>query len=115
MAAPATDIVLVAGAVTFTGEWYWNHQIDWKVPLATVLLAAAFEGLSNVDRNGATLLSIMVFAGAASTKFGGHSAFDMVTALIGGGKNKKPPTPTKPVKGAIPTSNPAASSTSEAA
>ena len=94
MAAPGTDIVLIAGAVTFTGEWYWEKKIDWKVPLATVLLAAMFEGLSNVDRNGATLLSLMVFAGAASTKFNGHSAFDMVTALVGGGKTKKV-TPTK--------------------
>jgi len=84
MAAPGTDIVLAAGAVTFVGEWYWNKSIDWKVPLATCLLAAAFEGLSNVDRNGATLLSLMVFAGACSTKFGGHSAFDMVTNLLAG-------------------------------
>jgi hypothetical protein len=94
-AAPGTTIVLVAGAVTFTGEWYWNKTIDWKVPLATVLLAGGFEVLSNVDRNGATLLSLMVFAGAASTKFSGHSAFDMVTALLGGGK---PAAATKPAK-----------------
>jgi|HubBroStandDraft_5_1064220.scaffolds.fasta_scaffold31006_6 hypothetical protein len=87
MAAPATDIVLAAGAVTFTGEWYWNKQLDWKVPLATVILAAAFEGLSNVDRHGATLLSIMVLAGAMSTKFNGHSAFEMVTTLVSGGKS----------------------------
>jgi hypothetical protein len=94
MAAPGTTIVLVAGAVTFTGEWYWNHTIDWKVPLATVLLGAGFEVLSNLDRNGATLLSLMVFAAAASTKYNGHSAFDMVTTLIGGGK-KAATTPTK--------------------
>jgi hypothetical protein len=89
MAAPATDVILAAGAVTFTGEWYWNKQLDWKVPLATVILAAAFEGLSNVDRHGATLLSVMVFAGAMSTKFNGHSAFEMVTNLVGGGQKGK--------------------------
>jgi hypothetical protein len=102
---PATGIVLTAGAVTFTSEWYWNKQIDWKVPLATVLLAAAFEGLSAIDKNGATLLSIMVFAGAASTKFGGHSAFDMVTTLVGGGK-----TTVKPAKQGT-TTNPATGGT----
>src|ERR1700734_444982 len=94
MAAPGTDIVLIAGAVTFTGEWYWSHTIDWKVPLATVLLAGGFEVLSNLDRNGATLLGLMVFAGAMSTKFDGHSAFDMVTALLSGGKNAKKKTAT---------------------
>jgi hypothetical protein len=88
MPAAGADIVLIAGAVTFTGEWYWKKEIDWKVPLATVLLAAAFEGLAQVDPHGAVLLSLMVFAGAATTKFDGHSAVDMVTALIGGGKVK---------------------------
>jgi hypothetical protein len=88
-AAPGTTIVLLSGAVTFTGEWYWNKTIDWKVPLATILLAGGFEVMSNMDRNGATLLSLMVFAGAMSTKFSGHSAFDMVTALLSGGKQAK--------------------------
>ncbi len=92
MATPATTIILVAGGVTFTGEWYWSQKIDWKVPLATVLLAAGAEGLSAVDRNGATLLAIMVALGAFTTKYNGHSAIDMVTALIHGGKN----TPTNP-------------------
>jgi len=95
MAAPGTNIVLVAGAVTFTGEWYWSQKMDWKVPLATILLAAGFEGLSSLDRNGTTILALIIFAGAASTKFSGHSAFDMVTALVSGGKTKKNPTPAK--------------------
>jgi hypothetical protein len=96
MSAPATTIVLVAGAVTFTGEWYWTKTIDWKVPLATVLLAGGFEVLSNMDRNGATILSVMVLIGALSTKFNGNSAFDMIQALIGGGKAKAAPTSKTP-------------------
>jgi hypothetical protein len=98
MSAPATTIVLVAGAVTFTGEWYWTKTIDWKVPLATILLAGGFEVLSNMDRNGATLLSVMVLVGALSTKFSGHSAFDMITTLIGGGKTATTPTAKTPAK-----------------
>lgn len=74
-------VVLVAGAITFTAEWYWDKQIDWKVPLATVLLAAGFEGLALIDKGGATILSLMVFAGAVTTKFNGHSAIDMLTNL----------------------------------
>ena len=117
MASAAADVVLAAGGVTFAGEWYWNKTIDWKVPLATVLLAAAFEGLSKVDNHGATLLSVMVFAGAASTKFGGHSAFDMVTNLVNGGKSTAKPSKTgsktNPAAGTSPT--PSADSSTSAA
>lgn len=82
MTAPATTIVLTAGAVTFTGEWYWQRKADWKVPLATILLAGGAEALSGLDRSGATLLSVLVLTGALATKFNGHSAFDMITALV---------------------------------
>jgi hypothetical protein len=82
MSGPGPAIVLGAGALTFVGEWYWNKEIDWKVPLATVLLAGGVEILSSVDRNGATILSLMVAAGALSTKFNGHSAFQILTGVI---------------------------------
>jgi hypothetical protein len=107
MSGPAPTIVLVAGSLTFVGEWYWEKKIDWKVPLATVLLAAGAEGLSAVDKNGATIMSIMVFLAAATTKYNGHSATDMVTNLVKGG-----PTPTKtkksvgPVPNALPDTQP---------
>jgi hypothetical protein len=84
MTAPATGIVLAAGAITFTGEWYWNHEIDWKVPLATVLLSAGAEGLSAVDKNGATVLSLLVLLAALTTDIKGKSALDMITGLVGG-------------------------------
>jgi hypothetical protein len=98
--APATTIVLVTGGITFTGEWYWQHKIDWKVPLATVLLAAGAEGLSAIDKNGATIFAIMAFLAAATTKYNGHSAVDMVTNLVKGGPSptalKKNPTASTP-------------------
>lgn len=84
MAAPATIITLVAGTATFSSEWYFSHELDWKVPLATVLLAAGMEGFSSIDRNGATILSLLILAGALTTKFNGHSALDMITGLVSG-------------------------------
>jgi hypothetical protein len=96
-------IVLVAGGATFTTEWMYSKVIDWKVPLATVLLAAAMEGVSAVDRNGGTLLGIMIALGAFSTKFNGHSFFDMITGLAGA--TTKPATKTTP---ATSTTTPAA-------
>jgi hypothetical protein len=84
MAAPATIIVLVAGGSTFTAEWALGHKLDWKVPLATILLAAGFEGFSAIDRNGATLLSLMVLLGAFTTKFDGHSTIDLISSAVSG-------------------------------
>ena len=83
-ASPATVIVLISGGTTFAVEWAFGHQIDWKVPLATVLLAAGAEGFSALDRNGATLLSLFVALGAFTTKFNGHSAIDLVNGVISG-------------------------------
>jgi hypothetical protein len=87
MASTGAKIVLGAGAVTFTGEWYWQHVIDWKVPLAAVLLAGGTEMLAAADNNAATILAVLILAGALSTDFKGHSAFDMITTLVkAGGK-----------------------------
>jgi hypothetical protein len=102
---PATTIVLVAGSLTFVGEWYWEKKIDWKVPLATVLLAAGVEGLSAIDRNGATIMSVMVFLAAATTKYNGHSATDMVTNLVKGGPSPAKATK-KPAAGPVPNALP---------
>ncbi len=104
MSGPATSIVLVAGSLTFVGEWYWEKKIDWKVPLATVLLAAGAEGLSAVDKNGATIMAVMVFLAAATTKYNGHSATDMITNLVNGGK--APVKGTKPATGPVPNALP---------
>jgi hypothetical protein len=84
MAAPATIIVLVAGSATFTTEWALAHKIDWKVPLATLLLAAGMEGFSAVDRNGATLLSLLVLLGALTTKWDGYSPVDLISGAVTG-------------------------------
>jgi hypothetical protein len=84
MAAPATVIVLISGGTTFTVEWALGHRIDWKVPVATVLLAAGFEGFSALDRNGATLLSLFVMLGAFTTKFDGKSAADLLSGVVSG-------------------------------
>lgn len=84
MAAPATVITLLAGGSTFTAEWALGHVFNWKIPLATILLAAGMEGFSALDRNGATLLSLFVLIGAVTTKFDGHSVIDLVTDLATG-------------------------------
>lgn len=81
MASTAAVIVLTAGTATFTNKWYQEHRVDWKIPLATVLAAAAVDGMSRLDEKGATLLSVMVLIAALSTKFNGKSVFDSLSGI----------------------------------
>ena len=89
MANVATGIVLTAGTMTFANEWYQTGKVNWRVPVATLLLAAGFDALAHVDNKAAVGLSIMVFIGAATTKFGGASVADTLAQLFGDQKKTK--------------------------
>jgi hypothetical protein len=80
--AAATTITLVAGGMTFINEWYQTKSIDWKVPVATLILAAAMSGFDQVDHGAATAFAVIVFLGAATTEFNGKSPIDVVTSLV---------------------------------
>lgn len=90
----SATVTLVAGGITFVNQWYWTRNLDWKVPVATVFLAAGMSGLAKLDTKTANILSIFVLMGAATTKFNGHSAIDTVTVLT---QSKK----TAPPKGSV--------------
>jgi hypothetical protein len=90
----SVTITLFAGGVTFVNQWYQTRNIDWKVPVATVILAAGMEAFSKLDNGAATALSVMVLIGASTTQFNGKSALDTVTNLT---KNKA----TSPPKGTV--------------
>jgi hypothetical protein len=91
MASIATGIVIVAGTVTFTNEWYQTHKVNWRVPVATVLVAAVFDGLAHIDDRAAVGLSIMVLIAALVTKFNGKSAADTLAALFSAASTKPQP------------------------
>ena len=83
MANVATGIILVAGTATFANEWYVTKKVNWRVPVATLLLAAAFDGLAHVDDKAAVGLSVIVLLGALTTKFHGKSVADTLAQLFG--------------------------------
>lgn len=82
MANTATAIILVAGTVTFTNEWYQTKKVNWRVPVATLLIGAVFDGLSHIDEKAATGLAVIALLAAATTEFNGKSAADTVSALF---------------------------------
>lgn len=82
MAEVATGIILVAGTMTFANEWYVTGKPNWKVPIATLLAAAVFDGLAHIDDKAAVGLSVIVLLGAFTTKFGGKSVSDTIAGVF---------------------------------
>jgi putative effector of murein hydrolase len=91
----AAGIILVAGGITFTNEWYQTRQVNWRVPLATVLAAAIFDGLAKLDDKAAVGVSIIVLIGAFVNKVNGKSIADVLVASFSTAPVKK--TAPKPV------------------
>ena len=89
MANLATGIILVAGTITFSNEWYQTGKVNWRVPVATVLAAAVFDGLSHIDDKAAVGLAVIVLMGASVTKFGGKSAVETVASFFNNATRKQ--------------------------
>jgi hypothetical protein len=79
--AAATNIILVTGGITFVNEWYQTKKLNWRVPVATLLLAAVFDGLAKLDSKAATGVAIMALIGAMTVEFNGKSAAATVADL----------------------------------
>jgi hypothetical protein len=97
MASTATGIILIAGGITFTNEWYQTHTINWKVPIATVLAAAVFDGLAKLDDKAAVGVSIIVLIGAFVNKINGKSIADLLTSSFSKSAAPKRPAPHPPL------------------
>jgi hypothetical protein len=80
--AVATGIILTAGTITFANEWYQTKQVNWRVPVATLLIAAIFDGLARLDDHAATGLAIIAFIGAVTTEFNGQSAAGTIASIF---------------------------------
>jgi hypothetical protein len=83
-------LVLLAGTLTLANEWLQTKDINWRVPVATVLAAAATAAIGKVSPNGATALGIMALIVAAATPLNGKSPIQQIGATVN--------TPAKPHK-----------------
>jgi hypothetical protein len=80
--ATGAKLVLLAGTLTFSNEWLQTHQVNWRVPVATVLAAAALSGLGKVSPGGATGLGIMAVIVAAATPLNGKSPIQEIGSVV---------------------------------
>lgn len=82
MANTATVIIITAGSITFVNEWYQTRKINWRVPVATMIVGAIFDGLSRIDDKAATGLAVIAFLAAVTTEFNGKSMADTLAGLF---------------------------------
>jgi hypothetical protein len=75
-------LVLLAGTLTFTNEWIQTRGINWRVPVATVLAAAAVAGVGKVSSGGATSLGVMALIVAAATPLNGKSPIQEIALVV---------------------------------
>ena len=75
-------ITLTAGTITFANEWWQTKQVNFRVLVATALLAAAIDGLGKLDSKIATSLSVMILIGALTTEFNGKSAASTLAGIF---------------------------------
>jgi hypothetical protein len=75
-------LVLLAGTLTFTNEWVQTKAINWRVPVATVLAAAAVAGVGKVSPGAATSLGVMAVIVAAATPLNGKSPIQEISAVV---------------------------------
>jgi hypothetical protein len=92
----ATGIILAAGTITFANEWWQTKQVNFRIPVATLLLAAGFDGLSKLDAKISATLAFIVFIGALTTEFNGKSAASTLAGLFPA--NGKPPAAKQPTR-----------------
>jgi hypothetical protein len=81
-------LVLLAGGLTFSNEWLQTRQVNWRVPVATVLAAALVAGVGKVSPGGGTGLGVMALIVAAATPFNGKSPIQEIGSVIN--KPQKP-------------------------
>lgn len=82
MASTGTAIILIAGTMTFGNEWYQTGKVNLRVPVATLLAAAAIDGLSHIDPKAGTGLAVMVLIGAVTVRFSGKSVIDTLAEMF---------------------------------
>lgn len=87
-------LVLVAGTLTFSNEWLQTRQINWRIPVATVLAAAAIAGVGKVAPGAGTGLGVMALIVTAVTPINGKSPVQEINAIVNGSPTAKIKVPT---------------------
>ena len=82
-------LVLSGGAATFGNEWMQNGELNWRVPIAVMLLAGLDGALSALSPSAGLAFGAIVFTGAIATPLNGKSVIDEFNSQFTGSAVKK--------------------------
>ena len=88
-------LVLLAGTMTFSNEWLQTRQVNWRIPVATVLAAAAVAGVGRVAPGAGAGIGVMALIVAAATPLNGRSPIQEINAVVNRSAVKKKLTTSK--------------------
>lgn len=74
--------VLAAGTMTFGNEWLQTKGLNFRVPVATLLLAALDGGISAFDPKAGVAFGAIVFIGALTVPLNGKSPITELTSQL---------------------------------
>jgi hypothetical protein len=83
-----TVLVLITGTMTFTNEWLQTKEVNWRIPIATLLGAVVVDGVSKVTGSGGTALGVMILIAGAATPINGKSPIQELLTVLPSGKTK---------------------------
>ena len=75
-------LVLGAGLATFGNEWLQTDQLNWRVPVATLLGAGVIGIIGNLSPGAGNSLGFMVLIAALASPIGGKSPLQELTAVL---------------------------------
>lgn len=84
-----TVLVLITGTMTFTNEWLQTKEVNWRIPIATLIGAVVIDGISKVTGGGGTALGAIVLIAGATAPINGKSPVQEFLTVLPSGKAKK--------------------------
>jgi hypothetical protein len=69
--AQSTGIVLAVGAISFGNQLFANHELDFKIPIATGIAAEILAGLEHVSEPLATGIAWIALVTITLTRVNG--------------------------------------------
>lgn len=89
MAATGTILVLTTGTITFTNEWLQKHELNWRIPIATFIAAAATDVIDKASHRSATVLGVLALIAGLTAPLAGKSPIQEFNSIIGKAPNKQ--------------------------
>lgn len=83
--AKSTGIVLGAGTISFTNDWYQSKKPNFRIPIATVAVAVIFAGIEKINEKAGVGLGIIMLVTVLLTPMHGKAPLQSL-ADIGKGK-----------------------------